>query len=117
MKRSPRPKASAPATDIDPTFLPVAEAFAGEPQITTGKMMASFGLKVSGKIFAMHVRGKLVAKLPKSRVDELVKSGAGTPFDPRRDGRVMKEWIAVAPGKADWLALAREAHRFVKANR
>jgi hypothetical protein len=28
-------------------------AFAGDPQVTSGKMMASVGLKVNGKIFAM----------------------------------------------------------------
>jgi hypothetical protein len=27
---------------------------------------------------------------------------------------VMKEWIAVGPGRADWIALAKEAYRFVR---
>jgi hypothetical protein len=27
----------------------------------------------------------------------------------------MKEWISVVPGGANWVELAREAHRFVKA--
>lgn len=53
-------------------------------------------LNVNGKIFAMLVKGKFVAKLPKARVDELV--GGGTlmmvhhlhprerPFGPSRPG-------------------------------
>lgn len=99
--------------DVDPGFAPVADAFAGDPDVTSGRMMASFGLKVNGKIFVMHARGRFVAKLPKARVDELVGGGVGEPFDPGH-GRRMKEWISIEPGRADWVALAREAYRFVK---
>src|SRR4051794_21978356 len=62
----------------------------------------------------MFPRGELVVKLPKARVDELVDAGAGRRFDPGH-GRVMKEWIVVAPGKADWLALANEAFAYLGA--
>jgi TfoX/Sxy family transcriptional regulator of competence genes len=99
---------------IDSRFEPVVAAFARDRQVTAGMMMASVGLKVNGKIFAMMSRGKFVAKLPKARVDELVASGAGVYFDPRRDGRVMKEWIELSGAKPPWIELAREAHRFVK---
>jgi len=70
-------------------------------------------LSVNGKIFAMLVRGKLVVKLPEQRVDELVAARAGTYFDPGH-GRLMKQWISIPAAKADWVNLAREAHRFVK---
>jgi len=70
-------------------------------------------LSVNGKIFAMLVRGNLVVKLPKQRVDELVAARAGAYFDPGH-GRLMKQWIAIPAGKGDWVELAREAHRFVK---
>ena len=70
-------------------------------------------LSVNGKIFAMLVRGKLVVKLPKERVGELVAARAGTYFDPGH-GRLMKQWISIPAGKANWVELAREAHRFVK---
>ena len=92
-------------------------AFAADRQVTSGKMMASVGLKVNGKIFAMMSRGKFVAKLPKDRVDELVRSGMGEYFDPRRDGRLMKEWIALGGTKPSWIDLATEAHCFVKGKR
>jgi TfoX/Sxy family transcriptional regulator of competence genes len=71
-------------------------------------------LSVNGKIFAMLVRGKLVVKLPKQRVDDLVAGRAGTYFDPGH-GRLMKQWISVPAGKLNWVELAREAYRFVKA--
>ena len=73
-------------------------------------------LSVNGKIFAMLVRGKLVVKLPKQRVDELVAARVGTFFDPGH-GRLMKQWISISPGQAPWVALARAAYGFVKESR
>jgi hypothetical protein len=74
-------------------------------------------LCVSGKIFTMLVRSKLVVKLPAARVDALVVAGAGERYDPRHDGRLMKEWLVVAPAsEGEWLALAREALAFVDAH-
>jgi TfoX/Sxy family transcriptional regulator of competence genes len=105
---------AATSDEVDPRFAPVIAAFARDRNVTTGKMMASVGLKVNGKIFAMMARGKFVAKLPKDRVDELVQSGAGNYFDPRRDGRLMKEWIDLRGSEPSWVDLATEAHRFVK---
>lgn len=103
--------------DLEPRFAPVVEAFAKDPDVSHGgKGFGSTGLKVNGKLFAMPVEGKLVVKLPKARVDELVSAGRGKHFDPGH-GRLMKEWVAVAPGEVDWIALAREAYRFVKAGR
>jgi hypothetical protein len=35
-------------------------------------------------------------------------------FDPRHDGRLMKEWVAVeSTSEEEWLSLAREAMEFV----
>jgi TfoX/Sxy family transcriptional regulator of competence genes len=116
-KRSKRAKTAKPATsnelEVDPRFARVVAAFAGNRRVTTGKMMASVGVKVNGKIFAMLVRGSFVAKLPRDRVNELVESGAGSHFDPRRNGRVMKEWIELSGTKPPWTDLAEEACRFV----
>ena len=82
------------------------------------KQFGSAALKVKQKIFAMLVEGKLVVKLPKQRVAALVISGVGESFDPRHDGRVMKEWVSVAPASDEqWLALSREAMEFVASGR
>src|SRR5262245_17574387 len=84
-KKIKRTKASAPesSTDIDPRFAAVMAAFADDRLVTSGKMMASVGLRVKGKTFSMMVKGRFVAKLPRSRVDELVERGLGEYFDPR----------------------------------
>lgn len=108
-----KPVRAAPPPLPSPAFGRVVTAFAKDPAVTAGKMMASFGLKVDGKIFAMMVKGHFVAKLPAARVDELLQADVGRRFDPRGDGRVMKEWISIADREERWVTLAREARRFV----
>jgi hypothetical protein len=51
-------------------------------------------------------------KLPRVRVEELLASGEGEPFEPM-EGRAMKEWVLVAAPEQAWPALAEEARRFV----
>jgi TfoX/Sxy family transcriptional regulator of competence genes len=106
-------------------FDALVEAFASAPGVTpptddpTAKRgFGSSALKVNAKIFAMLVRDRLVVKLPKGRVDALVAAGDGERFDPRHDGRVMNEWLALAPEyEDDWQALAQEAMTYVAARR
>lgn len=111
--RQPRQQ-SAAASGVDPHFAPVVAAFAKHREVTRGgKGFGSTGLKVNGKLFAfISSKGKFVAKLPRERVAELVSAGAEH-FVPGH-GRVMKEWVAVEPGRADLVDLARAAHRFVR---
>jgi TfoX/Sxy family transcriptional regulator of competence genes len=97
----------------DPRFAAVIDAFARDRRVKTGKMMASVGLKVGGKIFAMLVHGDLVVKLPRERVSALVEAGLGKQFDPRRDGRLMKEWVVLAGDDPPWVEVAREAYAYV----
>ena len=98
---------------IDPRFRPVVDAFRDYRDVTGGKLMSSYGLKVNGKIFAMFGRKQFVAKLPEARVDALVKAGIGKNFDPGH-GRLMKEWVVVPEGGPEWLEIAQEAYEFVK---
>ena len=77
---------------------------------------AGFGsgsLRVGGKIFAMFVRGHLVVKLPRTRVDELVEAGDGVRFDANK-GTPMKEWLSLSEtSRLDWERLSGEAFGFV----
>jgi hypothetical protein len=98
-------------------FHSVVQAFAKNRDVSreNKKGFGSGALKVKGKIFAMmSSKGEFVVKLPQERVDKLVSSGAGQRFDPRH-GRVMKEWVVVRSGKANWAELAAQAYQFVKA--
>ncbi|HEX4575325.1 MAG TPA: hypothetical protein VH158_09350 [Gemmatimonadales bacterium] len=111
-----RKKASTDRSAIvDPDYAHVVKAFANERQVAQEQRQGfgSGALKVKGKIFAlMSSQGQFVVKLPKPRVDELVSDRTGVRWDPGH-GRIMQEWIAVRAGRANWVALAKEACAFV----
>jgi TfoX/Sxy family transcriptional regulator of competence genes len=103
-----------PAPEIPPVLAPVADAFADVRGVSRRRMFSSENaFSVNGKIFAMLTRGTFVVKLPKERVDDLVDAGKGKRFDSGQ-GRLMKEWIAVEAGALPWVALAKEAHSYVR---
>jgi hypothetical protein len=105
------------SVEVPASFAPVAAAFSADRRVSLEKGWGAGNvvLKVKGKIFAMTMKDDLVAKLPAARVDALVRAGRGAFFDPRRDGRLMREWIVVPPGGESWIGLAREALDFVRA--
>ena len=99
-------------------YAELVQKIAGRPGVTNlseGRGFGSSGqLKVGGRIFAMLVRDQLVLKLPRERVDELVKHGEGTQFDAGK-GKPMREWFVLSPTSSKrWLPLAQEAMTFVK---
>lgn len=99
--------------EADTLFKPVVKALLGDPRVAQSRMFGSPGLKIGGKVFAMLVKGKLVVKLPRERVEALVVSGEGEYFDPGH-GRLMKEWVAFgARAKSGWISRAKEARDFV----
>ncbi|MFL5798411.1 MAG: hypothetical protein ACJ77A_10820 [Actinomycetota bacterium] len=101
--------------DAEGQFNRIAERFRQEPGVTVGTGFGSNpGLRVNGKIFAMVSRGRLVTKLPKERVDELVAAGVAERFDAGK-GRPMREWAAIPPeGHRRWKALVAEAFDFAR---
>jgi hypothetical protein len=109
---------------MDPTkhFAVLVEEFVGRPGVSvpgesTQRGFGSNALKVNGSIFAMLSGGRLVVKLPRERVDALIGSSTGGPFDAGK-GRPMKEWLTVVVDDDEtWLALAREALDFVGSRR
>ena len=83
-----------------------------EPQQSRG--FGGSALTIHGRIFALCTRGRLVVKLPKERVDELIAANRGVRFDANK-GTPMKQWLTVDPAhEGDWQALAEEALAFVK---
>jgi len=90
----------------------------GVTRVSEGQGFGSSGqLKVDGRIFAMLVRGELVLKLPRGRVDELVARREGVHFDAGK-GKPMREWFVLSPtSRQRWLPLAEEAFDFVKEKR
>ena len=71
-------------------------------------------LKTRRKMFAMFNKGNYVVKLPRERVDELINSGEGLPYDPG-NGKIMKEWVIIPVEQSDkWINYASEAKEFAK---
>jgi hypothetical protein len=87
----------------------------GRPHVTMGRMFASEGLAVHGKIFAFVGRdGRLILKLPLVRAEELKGKGATEPVT--LGGRTMREWVGVQlpdRGPGSWAGLMEEAHAYV----
>jgi hypothetical protein len=100
---------------MEERFRRIADRVLADPAVRPGTGFgAAPGLRVDGKIFAMLVRGALVVKLPRDRVDALIEAGTGTRFDPGH-GRLMREWVAVLAGaEPAWESLVDEALAFVR---
>lgn len=99
--------------NVDALFDELSRTFLRSPAVTTAKMFGGSALKVKNKVFACFYKGKLVLKLPRERVDDLVARGGAVHFD-SGTGRPAKEWVAIDASRADEsLGLAKEAKKFV----
>jgi hypothetical protein len=101
----------------DERYADLVDEFMSVDGVTPPEGGRGFGrnaMRYQRKLFAMVARGRLVVKLPASRVDELVAAGHGDRFDANK-GTPMKEWFSLAPeSRLEWLALAREALDFAR---
>lgn len=106
---------AASPTKASEAFQRIALSFAHDKDVSfkQGKGFGSNALKVKGKIFAMiSSQGMLVVKLPKLRVNQMVKDGSGHYFDPGH-GRKMKEWVEYRGADMTRPDLVREARNYV----
>ncbi len=77
--------------------------------VTVNAGRGAQGLKVGKKMFAMFFKGDLLLKMPPARVEALVSSGKGLPYDPGT-GKVMKNCVLIpAARKRSWIRLCEEA--------
>ena len=69
-------------------------------------------LKIRKKMFVMLNKGRLIVKLPKERVTQLLNSREGQPYDPG-NGKIMKEWIIIPVEFCNkWIEIAAEGKEF-----
>jgi TfoX/Sxy family transcriptional regulator of competence genes len=113
----------SPAITPEQRYARMAKQLLDNPGVTRSsdlprsKRFGSAELMVNNKIFAILVKGRLVVKLPRQRVEELIAAKQGERFDPGH-GRLMKEWITVDPSATEkWLRLAKEAMQYVASKR
>jgi hypothetical protein len=111
------PKEEAMSSEtVQDRFGALVAALVGKDGVALGTGKRGFGsdaLQVGGRIFAMLTGGRVVVKLPRERVRELIEAGKGAPFDAGK-GRPLQEWVAVdESARDDLLQLAQEARGFV----
>jgi hypothetical protein len=94
-------------------FDPLVDEYTKRPEVSLGRMFASEGLSVRGKVFAfVGFTGNLFAKLPEKRVGELIEAGDAHPAVMR--DRPMREWVTLDPDRPDtWSGIVAEAYAFV----
>lgn len=80
--------------------------------VTLGRALSNDEvLKIHDKIFAFLKGDRLVVKVPRPVVVELLEAGSATSFT--SGGRVMKEWVTVGLDDRDWTTLAEVAFDYV----
>ncbi len=94
-------------------FDPIAATFLTREGVDIGRMFASEGLRVRGKIFAfVALDGGIMIKIPAPRTEGLVAAGEAERVVMR--GSPMREWVIVPATHAEqWGALIEEAYAFV----
>jgi hypothetical protein len=70
-------------------------------------------LKIKKKMFTFLNKGHLVVKLPKERVQELLNSGEGLPYDPG-SGKIMMEWVIIPFEKSDIARLYKRSNEICR---
>ena len=107
-------------TESEEKYTKLVRALAKNPRVIQSLGRKGFGRNgvfFNGKLFAfLSYRKQLVLRLEPELVKDLVATGDGMYWDPRRDGRVFKHWVVLKPSsKRDWLVLARQALELAKA--
>jgi hypothetical protein len=94
----------------------IVEMLLADSDTSEGQMMGMPALKARGKMFGGCFERRLVVKIGRDRVQELVDAGLADRFDPSGCGRPMKDWAQLPEPDENWLALAREARGRIKAS-
>ena len=105
------------SADLDYTelFAALCAEYSGVTGVTVpdgGRGFGSAALKINNKIFAMLADDRLVVKLPRARVAELIETGHAQPFDAGK-GKPMREWVVLTGDETECRALVVEAQAFV----
>ena len=87
--------------------------FAMVKDVTVLSGTGAQGIKFKGKMFAMFTKGHILVKLPPARVNELIATGEGLPYDVGT-GKPMKNWVNISETrKESWVKYCEEAKDFL----
>ena len=113
-KNSPPPEHSGGDTVRD-LYDELTDDLLYDPAIGRATMMGYPCVRLAGKFLASYddESSRLVVKLPRDRVLELIETGTGEPFAPA--GKVFREWVSIATvDRSLWQRLLAEAVGFAR---
>ncbi len=87
--------------------------FSKDKQVVVNKGKGAQGIKYNNKMFIMFYKGDLVIKLSPERIQQLIETGDGLPFDPGT-GKPMKDRVLILSAKKElWISLCEESKEYV----
>lgn len=93
----------------DDPYASVKAHFENVAGVTVNSGRGAQGLKAGKKMFAMFFKGDLLLTMSQERVEALIASGNGLPYDPGT-GKVMKNRVLIPAAKQrSWIKLCEEA--------
>ncbi|WP_460715015.1 hypothetical protein [Nocardioides dilutus] len=109
---SPEPSGGDDARDL---YDELTDDLLYDPAVGRATMMGYPCVRLAGKFLASFddKSRRLVVKLPRERVTELIDHGHGVPFAPA--GKVFREWVAIPTvDRHLWATLLDEATEFAR---
>ena len=111
------PSSPEPSGEDDPRALydELTDDLLYDPAIGRATMMGYPCVRLAGKFLASYddESSRLVVKLPRDRVLELIETGTGEPFAPA--GKVFREWVSITTvDRSQWQRLLAEAVGFAR---
>jgi hypothetical protein len=111
----PSPPESSGGDDARHLYDELTDDLLYDPAIGRATMMGYPCVRLAGKFLASFddKARRLVVKLPRERVTELIDDGDGDPFAPA--GKVFREWVSIPTVNRDlWRTLLTEAVAFAR---
>ncbi|MHA2250623.1 MAG: hypothetical protein ACXAD7_09675 [Candidatus Kariarchaeaceae archaeon] len=94
-------------------YAEIRRYFSNDPDVEVASGRGAQGIKYNKKMFIMFYKGDLLIKLSENRINEIISSGVGQPFDPGT-GKIMKDRVLIpASHKEEWISLSEESKQFV----
>jgi hypothetical protein len=112
---SPPPQESSGGDDARDLYEELTDDLLYDPAIGRATMMGYPCVRLAGRFLASfdEKARRLVVKLPRERVTELIDNGDGDAFAPA--GRVFHEWVSIPTVNRDlWANLLAEATDFAR---
>ena len=88
--------------------------FQGVDDVAVNSGPGAQGMKIAGKMFVMFYKGDLVARLAPERVEEIIETAQGLPFDPGT-GKAMADRVLIpASRRKTWIAFCEESASYAR---